>query len=262
MWPTSRIPLAGEERAAASVQRRQHSLADWLALHQLDAATCHRILEAIAGTRASDPPIADSPDHEYRTPDLDAAWHRVVEALRRFLPERQDIIDATFAGTTRIVLHRPDGSRKAVTIDNGPAEFPTILFSYRGAPADILMMAHEFGHALQIRASMGRLVPPIMREVCAFLAEYALMSHVQQRRPAHYNHLAKAWRKDDQRYFGAHRDRLAAAMLAPATPYLYSWNYPVARYLASQIVERYTHDRIWRIFTGEASVQVALQELA
>lgn len=246
---------------AAEMPARRHSLVDWLALHELDPTTCRRLLDNLAEKSPGGSAVREKTTPGYQRIDLETAWLRIVEALRDFLPEQHGIIDDAFDNTTKIDVGPRNKSRKALTLDNGPASYPTILFSYRGEPSDCLIMAHEFGHALQIVASRGKFMPPVVREVCAFLAESALLSNAVKRDPAHYAHLAEAWRQDTHRYFGLQRDRLAAALSEPAAPYKYSWNYPIARYLAIEVAERFSRDRIWSVFSGETSVRGVLQEL-
>ena len=243
-------------------QHRQHSLSDWLTLHELDPASCRRTLDAMTREAAGRPATREGSSAAYRAPELEIAWRRTVDAMRAFLPEHRNIIDDTFENTARIAVDRTDKPGKAVTIDNGPAAYPTILFSYRGEPSDFLIVAHEFGHALQLRASQGRFVPPIMREVCAFLSEGALLSETRRNDPARHVYLSRAWRDDNRRYFGAQRDRLRAALPRLDTPYAYSWNYPVARYAASQIAARCSQYRIWSIFEGKTSLRDILREFA
>ena len=244
---------------AGDSQSRRHSLSDWLALHELDPVTCRRLLDAMTWEAAGEPAAHNS---GYQALEPEVAWLRTLEAMRDFLSERQSIIVDTFEMTEKIVIDQRDKSRKALTLDNGPTAYPTILYSYRGEPSDSLVIAHEFGHALQIRASQGKFVTPIMREVCAFLGEGALLSHTLHRNAAQYTYLVHVWREDNYKYFGAQRDRLQAALLRPDAPYKYSWNYPIARYLAIQISERCSRDWIWSVFEGESSVQGALRELA
>ena len=248
--------LAGES------QSRRHTLSDWLALHELDPVSCRRILQAMTCEAASEPVARKRGNSGYQVPDHEVAWLRTVEAMREFLSEQQSIIDDTFEKTEKVLVDRPDKSRKALTLDNGPTAYPTIFFSYRGEPSDSLIVAHEFGHALQIRASRGKFVPPIMREVCAFLGEGALLSHTLRHNPAHYTFLAQVWQADNYKYFGPQKDRLQTAMSRPDALYKYSWNYPIARHLAIQISERCSRDWIWRVFEGELSVRGVLRELA
>jgi hypothetical protein len=246
--------LAGDSQSA------RHSLSDWLALHELDPATCRRLLDAMT-REAGEPAAPVKLQSEYQAPDLEVAWLRTAEAMRDFLSEQQTVIDDIFERTVRIVVRPRDKSRKALTVDNGPTAYPTILLSYRGEPSDFVVVAHEFGHALQIRASRGKFVTPIIREVCAFLGEGALLRHTRQRDAAQYTYFAQVWQDHNHKYFGAQRDRLQAALSRPDAPYSYSWNYPIARYLATQISERCSRDWIWSVFEGETSVRGVLGEL-
>jgi hypothetical protein len=241
--------------------QRRHSLSDWLALHELDPVTCRRILDNIARDAAEKPATDRGPDSGYQPSDLEVDWLRTAEAMRDFLPGHRNIVDDTFENTVKTVVDRPNRSRKALTLDNGPTAYPTILYTYYGQPPDSLIVAHEFGHAVQIRASRGKFVPPIMREVCAFLSEGALLAHALRRDETQYASLSQAWGADNYKYFGRQRDRLAADLLQPTTPYKYLWNYPIARYLAIRISVHFSRDRIWSIFEGETSVRRVLCEL-
>jgi len=57
---------------------------------------------------------------------------------------------------------------------------PSIVVPWRsGCAAEALSLAHELAHAVQIRATPARtpggVMPPVAREVCAFLGERALL---------------------------------------------------------------------------------------
>ncbi len=246
---------------AGDSQSRRHSLSDWLTLHELDPVTCRRILDAMTWEATSEPATHNSLNLGYEAIDPEIAWVRTVEAMRDFLPEQQSIIDDTFEKTVKIVVDQRDKPRKALTLDNGPSSYPTILYGYRGEPFDALVIAHEFAHALQIRASRGKFVPPIIREICAFLGEGALLSHTLRRDEMQYTHLVQAWREANHKYFGARRDHLQAALVREDAPYKYFWNYPIARSLAIQISDRCSQDWIWSVFQGERSVRGVLREL-
>lgn len=194
--------------------------------------------------------------------DPEIAWLAAADAMRDFLPGQRSIIDSVSENTDRIVAEQAGKAHKALTLDNGPDAYPTIVFSFRGAPSDSLVVAHEFAHALQIRASSGKFVPPLVREVCAFLGERALLSYVARSDAAQYNNLIRTWEDDNKRYFGAQRRHLRAALLQPDSPYKYSWNYPIARYLAIQIHARCAPDWIWGLFEGAMTVRGVLRELA
>lgn len=247
---------------AGDSQRRRHSLSDWLALHDLDPATCSRILHAIKWEAAGEPASHESLNLGYEALDREVAWRRTAEAMREYLPVHKNIIADTFENTAKIVIDQPDQSRKALTLDNGPTAYPTILFSYFGEPSDCLVIAHEFAHALQIRASRGKFVPPVIREICAFIGESALLSYTLHCDAAQHTSLVQAWRNDNNTYFRLQRDRLQAALLRPHTSYQYSWNYPIARYLAVEISNRCSKDWVWSIFEGDTSLREVLRELS
>jgi hypothetical protein len=197
----------------------------------------------------------------YQAIDPELAWLRTVEAMRDFFPKQQGVIEDTFEKTTKIVLDEGEKSRRSFTLDNGPGTYPTIVYNQRGTPVDSLVIAHEFAHAVQIRASRGKFIGPVIREICAFLGEGALLSYVLRRDTTLHTHLVQAWGEANRRYFGVQRERLQAALLTPDTPYRYTWNYPIARYLSIEIFDRCSKDRIWSVFEGEASIAVILQEL-
>jgi hypothetical protein len=239
---------------------KEHNISDWLVLHELDAATCRRILEA-AVSQLAVPPGTDSRSAESFATDPETAWLTTVDAIRAFFPEQRSIINETFEKTVKTLVALRNGSRRAVTVDNGPNTYPRILYTLRGEPSDLLVLAHEFAHALQIRVSKGKFVSPVMREVCAFVGELALLSHASSGDAPRYRRLSQAWHADNKRYFGTNKDRLTLALLDPETAYQYSWNYPVARYLAIQIAQRFSRGRMWALFEGDVSVPSVLREL-
>jgi len=247
---------------AGDSQNRRHSLTDWLTLHELDPATCGRILRATTRELSDEPAAHNKVTSVYEAPDVEGAWLRTAESMRVFLPSQRNIIDDTFDNTVKIVVDQRENSPRGLTLDNGPTAYPTILFSYRSEPSDFLVIAHEFGHALQIRASRGKFVPPVMREVCAFLGEGALLSHILQCSPAQHTHLVQVWRERNNRYFGPQSERLKAALARPDAPYKYTWNYPIARYLAIQISKQCSREWIWSVFEGETSLSAVLRKLS
>lgn len=239
----------------------QHTVVDWLALHELDSVACRRILDAITpevATARAGKKLAALGRSKL---SVEAAWLRTADALRAFFPVQQSIIDETFDKTVKTLVNPGNKPRRALTLDNGPTAFPTIFYSYRGEASDCLTMVHEFAHALQIRASRGQFVAPIIREVCAFIGEWALLCHVKVSDTAEHRFLLQVWKSDNRKFFRIGKDRLTSALLQPETPYTYGWNYPIARYLAIRIFERYSRERMWMLFEGGLSVQSVLREL-
>lgn len=238
----------------------RHGFLDWLELHGLDLVACRRILDSIPQA-SSEPAPHKRLEPGYEAPDIETAWLQAAEAMRQLLPERKTVIDDTIEGVVKVLVDRGAGPAKAFTLDKGPAEHPVIIFSYRGDPSDALIIAHEFAHAVQIRSSRGKFLPPIMREICAFIGEHALLSYVREADETRYAHLAATWNQHDRKYLDVQKRRLQSDMLRPDTPYNYSWNYPVARYLAIELLKRCSREWIWSAFEGRRSVPDALQKV-
>ena len=62
--------------------------------------------------------------------------------------------------------------------------YPIVVLCYRGRIVDLLTVAHEFGHAVQSLASGPDFVPPVNREICAFVSELALLKMLRSDLPA------------------------------------------------------------------------------
>lgn len=244
-----------------SRRAERHNVTDWLALHELDAAACRRILDSGELELAS-APAGRRLSAAGRDPiDPEAAWLRTADAMHAFFPLQRSIIHDTHLHTVRTLVPHHDRSRRGLTLDNGPLKYPTIVYSHLGKASDCFVIAHEFGHALQIRASQGKFVPPVLREVCAFMAETALLSHTLHGDEALYRSLCDVWHRDNLKYLGKDLDCLRSALSRPDMPYSYSWNYPLARYLAINFAQRYSTDRMWTLFEGSLSLSKVLREL-
>ena len=243
-------------------QIKRHTLADWLQLHGLDDRSCREILAAIKREPVEAPAGSDGDDRQSVPLDLDHAWELVISAMREFLPERRGIIEDTFERSEKIAISGTRKSRRALTLDHGPARYPTIMFGFAGTAADVSTMAHEFGHAVQIRASAGEFIPPVMREVCAFLSERALLSYCLQHESSQASALLDRWHEADRRYFGKLTKKLEDCLDAPETIYDYGWNYPIARFLSLRIATSFTPEMQWRVFRGDSSVTSVMEQSA
>lgn len=240
---------------------RQHTMADWLDLHALNRQACVHLLAAVARDAPALTRVRKTAQVRYEPLDPEATWALAISALRNFLPQQRQFVDDTFQGSEMIAIVGKRKSRRALTIDHGPAKYPTILYHFHGDASDPLVIAHEFGHALQIRASDGKFVAPVMREVCAFVAEGALLAHCREHDPPRYAAIHARWNADNRKYLNMFGAKLAAALTDRYSPYEYSWNYPVARHLAQGISRSFPPDAVWRLFQGDLSVSDLMHRL-
>ena len=243
-------------------QSKQHNLADWLDLHGLDHQTCLHLLDEIERESAKIPASWSDPGPQSLTLDPDGVWTEVISAMCGFLPEHQNLIEETFQKSTKIAISGQGKSRKALTIDHGPDKYPTIMYNYYGEISDLFVVAHEFGHALQIRASEGVFMSPVIREACAFLSEGALLYSFSSENPSLSDGLFNHWEKSNKRYFGTLAAKLRKSLKNADEIYDYAWNYPIARFLALRISDSFSRDLVWSVFSGNYSVGRVLNQLA
>lgn len=123
------------------------------------------------------------------------------------------------------------------TIDRGIEAPPLVKMAWRGRAEDVICLAHEIAHAVQIILSKHESMPPVARETCAFLFELLLIEHTRLHVPGLHGSLCEVWRSENDAYIGRDLDALSAALADPRTPYHYRQNYPIARLAAVEMFQ-------------------------
>ena len=224
-------------------------MAEWLQANRLSIDDVRWLLgESSAGAC----PGADHGAPEAAGLDAAAAWKVCANALGRSLPELGGLVGNIRDEAPRDLEPSPGKDPRAFTLDRGTGVLPHVSLHYGGSAADLLAVAHEFAHALQIVASEGSPTPPVVRECCAFLGELMLLRYLRANLPATFGTARKAWESDNDRYLGEDRDRLEEALSVADEPYRYRWNYPMARVLAQDLFERKSADEVAAIFCAGA----------
>lgn len=95
-----------------------------------------------------------------------------------------------------------------------------------------LTVAHEFFHVLQALETQSRVVPPVLREVGAFVGELALIGFEAGVPAVHRRQYRQIWKQENQFYVEAAGALLDRALKQPKHPYHYRMNYPLARFIA------------------------------
>lgn len=226
------------------------SLADWLALHGMTAGACAALLADAAP--ALPVPAATNAPAEW--PDGPALWALIADGLGQSLPELAPEIARTARET--VLNFDPDRSRHPRPFALYIAEKRMIYVScpLKGSARDLLVLAHEFGHAVQLHAIGGAPLPPILREICAFLAEEMLLASLTDRAPEMAGLYALELARHRSRNLGVQRDRLQSCLAQPAAPYDYEWNYPPARSLALRLLQEGARSTLRAVFMGQKSV--------
>lgn len=210
-----------------------HTISDWLDFHNLTSETLERSLKTYELDTTHDCPLGCGVMLDQALNNLPAT---LPEALELFI---KPALSCAFTDKTRIagLIDRLeflplDQPISPYALDRGRGLIPAIAMDWSGSPHDLLCLAHECGHALQIILSDHALMPPVGRETCAFVAELLLMAYVKDREPGLFHSLCRAWAQDNKLYLGSDTQLLRAALEYPETPYHYRMNYPLARLAA------------------------------
>jgi hypothetical protein len=210
------------------------TLVDWLALHGLSAAECRARLQP--DSRAHPP----APDPAFAQADV---LPTVLAALRNALPDAASVLDR-INNDVRIDLN-PDTQRfpRAFTLHVDGRGLPFISCPLKGRCSDLLLLAHEIGHACQSLANGKTDLPPMQRETAAYLAEELVCAASGLAlRAVHQARTARIMARD-----GA---VLLDALDTPNAAYHYNWSYPLARDLAARAVMHLDSAAHWQLFTG------------
>ena len=219
-------------------------MADWLALHGLDAADCRTRLLRIAPRLSRPAPDTALPEAE--------VLPAVLMALSSALPAARKVLER-IRTELRIDL-APDLQRfpRAFTLHDDGRGLPFISCPLKGRCSDLLLLAHEIGHACQSLASGKPDLPPVQRETAAYLAEELVCaSSGPALRSIHRVRTARIMARD-----GA---ALLQALDAPNAAYHYGWNYPLARDLAARAAVHLTQLAQWQVFTGQIGLPQLLE---
>lgn len=247
--------LADNAAAAPS----SFSVSDWLDIHGLDApevcrvlATGIRPLPRIEADRSADKgaghDAAPAPAPDLETPE--AALRRwVLPALELGLADREGKVARALAGL-RVDILAPDTDTPAHIVDTGRGLPLAMSLRWGGGAADLLCLAHEAGHALQIVLSDHVFMPPVAREACAFLAELCVIAYAQRQAPALGSRLLDVWEAESATYLGSDLAALREALEDTGRGYRYRFNYPVARLSALHLFERADQAQISALFAS------------
>jgi hypothetical protein len=225
-------------------------VAEWLRFNSLEIGIANIILDRfklLGGLQKRlDKPMSASMEF-----DADEAWSLVAKSLYEYFPDASAEITQVRDHAPRGLTPNKDKHPQSFTYQQPDGQLPYISCHYRGRAVDLIHMAHEFSHALQIVASGPGLMPPVAREVCAFIGEQVIIDYSgipQKQRKA----LKQSWLFENSIYLGRDLVLLETALGQPETTYDYRWNYPIARIVAIHMCS--TADNVWPLFkSGEDS---------
>lgn len=224
-----------------------HNIADWLEFIDLRDATVRNVIASYRRGALADTPFAltDTSRATQGFCSRDDCYHDlVVPALAAGFCDAEAIScllqGVAFAGPSTINPH---------TVDRGADLPPLISMPWHNRAEDVICLAHEAAHALQILLSPAATMPPLARETAAFLGELLLLRHAQQKAPDLFPGLHQVWIAQNKTYLGSDLDALSDALGDRQNEYHYRQNYPVAR-LAAVHIFQHADDILHRLFSS------------
>lgn len=264
MFPLGLRVLLGEAEyppvSKMSQPKGQATISDWL---EFNGLTREAVLRQLALIEPLDGDAFDKSEVQSHLGLMaDEAWALCAAAMREAFPSLSSAIDQIEANAPKCLQPKNTKHPKPFTYDFGFQSLPFVSLHYLGRPADLLSMAHEFGHAVQIVASWPSRVgqmPPVARECCAFIAELVLLNAQKGKAEV----LLVCHQADDVAYFGENKAALEDAFFDDHSPYRYDWNYPLARQLAARLMKARGTDLAVAIFrAGQGGGQLLAQLIA
>lgn len=221
---------------------------DWCNVHRITPSQCLGWLSVFESPESSDVPTGQT--------NLSAAevWQLCTDAVATALPSNEDAIRVSAANAE--LNTSPDIKKfpAAYTLhDNGKGQ-PYVSMPYKGSTRDILTLAHEFGHVIQISNTNSPFTPPALREVCAFMSEGWLIDFLGEFDAGLRDRVLGPWKRSVAADFGIRRDAFLAACNSPQAPYDYAWNYTLARRLALAATDAMEPGMKWQLFSGHLDV--------
>lgn len=225
----------------------KNTLQDWLNIHDLTSPFLSSVLKKHF-TRIS--PFVEKFDE---TEDYAiVSYQKALSWIRSSLIEYFGSLDANVGQVfDRInVRSQSDDMEYPCVIFEGVGYAPVVYCNYDGTPDDVLNLAHEYGHALQFELAGKAFIPPIWRETAAFICEFLVVEYIQKSNKNYSQILKTIMLKHDDVLFGDELKTLKKALETDKHPYYYRANYPVARIIAKQIIEKRNKGNAYALMKG------------
>lgn len=240
-----------------SQDKTRHTVQDWLDLHQLTPEEVFEILLLSEVFLLEQRPDNTGKSTPFPKISFDMAWDLAGEALIEYFPTQSSLISHTCLTSIKIKKEVGDVDCPR-TIDRGPGSPPALELKWDGKAEDLLHMAHEMAHAVQLNARAEAFIPPLLRETAAFVGEIALLRHLVRTGSIASTAVHAEWVRQGSWYLGRDLGDLREALESEGTPYFYEHNYPPARILALALDHYCAAEDIWQVFEGRWTVRDCL----
>ena len=247
-----------ETDCSADLTRKQ-TLHSWLNAHEISRAQVLRAIAYVDRMLHCEHGVANEANAGTLGVDAADAWQVATSALCSQFPEHAPSIVLAQGGVEVNFEAKEQQYELPYTLDRRPKLPPLVAMEYSGSPADILCVAHEFAHAVQIQLSSQHSIVPILREVAAFIGELALLRFLEEEKSPIAKAVRSAFFQENGAYLASDVAYLESALDDSSSPYNYRWNYPIARVLAVRLFELLPAEKLWQVFVGRFTLSECIE---
>lgn len=217
-----------------------HSVGDWLALHDLDTDFAS---EAARFTQCHLPTPFKFPTQRIPVGRNSVCYkpHEFVNIV--VIPALSNLVGSNDVGnllkSTEIKIVDQESLPEGPYIIHKSGHGNSVIFiSWESDAEHALLLAHEVSHALQVQLSTESPMPPLAREMCAFLGELAVLDFASTFDDDLFLALYREWDRRMRDDINLGSRSLLRKIENVKNSYEYSMNYPFARYLAGKTYGR------------------------
>jgi hypothetical protein len=236
---------------------RKPTIGDWLTLHDLTPDLCCELLAL----------VANHPTGSAKAPKITVTcnpvevWSQCGTVIASRMPDAKAAVSHVLSEARVNFAPDPDKYPRAFTLHDDGQGHPYVSIPWNRTLKDVLALAHEFGHAIQIAAGKGQTIPPATRETCALLAEIWAVTDLKVLQEAERTMLAKTREAGAYHRLTTLSEALVKALSSSETVYDYNWNYPVAQAVATLIEDRNAVDMRWKLYSADMTLRDAVDIL-
>ena len=226
---------------------RSYTIQDWLGLHQISRDQALALCRSMRPQQPHQRKSHGQSSH-IESNHLQLDMTRCIESL--IIPAFVELLGAEsnvqeIVAEVEILNLQPSELDLPYTTRSDATGVPSVRLVWNNDPESLMTLAHEMGHAIQMRMCDYEFMPPLVREVCAFMGELATIEATMQQSQDLYQALQQLWSAQNHAYLDVQLDELEQALHGDDAPYNYRQNYPFARIASSRIyAERSAQDNL------------------
>ncbi|NRA88502.1 MAG: hypothetical protein HRU28_14185 [Rhizobiales bacterium] len=242
--------------------------ADWLIMHNLDDRLVNNILMAISSKQLSFYPDSFLDNYTQENLPFDLRYQNdcfksiIIPAFVDAFGHEKTTKDML----SFIKFEKPQYKTNHIpyTEDCGAKSSPVVVMNWNKTFSDLICLAHETAHALQLQFSKHIFTPPLARETCAFLGELILINWTRKNSIKLFEKLTAVWLNENDQYLASDVHALLKANNKLDSYYHYRQNYPIARIAAIFLFDSLNSDELLNLFSANQKIMslLPLQELA